>query len=80
MKKRSISAEKLDEKFDEGEDIIDYLEVEKAERQGLITRRVSIDFPSWMIRELDREAERLGVPRQSVIKIWISERSGTSNM
>jgi len=79
MKKRSISAEKLDEKFDEGEDIIDYLEVEKAERQGLITRRVSIDFPSWMIRELDREAERLGVPRQSVIKIWISERLGTSN-
>lgn len=69
-----MSAEKLDEKFDAGEDIVEYLDLSKAERPGLKHRRVSIDFPSWMVQELDREAQRLGVPRQSVIKVWISER------
>jgi len=74
MKKKYIEAEKLDEKFDAGEDIVEYLDLSKIERPGLKPRRVSIDFPAWMVTELDREAARLGVPRQSVIKVWISER------
>ncbi|MEI8006076.1 MAG: CopG family antitoxin [Bacteroidota bacterium] len=74
MKKKSISAETLDVKFDKGEDITEYLDLSKAERSGLKQKRISVDFPSWMVHELDREAERLGVPRQSVIKVWISER------
>ncbi len=74
MKKKSISAEKLDEKFDNGEDILEYLDLSQIQKPGLKPRRVSIDFPSWMVHELDREAERLGIPRQSVIKVWISER------
>jgi hypothetical protein len=74
MKKNYISAEKLDEKFDLGEDIVEYLDLSKAKRPGLKPRRVSIDFPEWMVVELDHEAARLGIPRQSVIKVWISER------
>jgi hypothetical protein len=37
-------------------------------------RRVNVDFPVWMIESLDREAARLGVPRQSLIKVWIAEQ------
>jgi len=74
MKKRSISAEEFDTRFDHGDDVIEYLAIEKAERPGLKQRRVSVDFPAWMVQELDREAQRLGITRQSVIKFWISEK------
>jgi hypothetical protein len=69
-----ITAEELDKKFDDGEDIDEYLDWSKARRPGLEPRRVNVDFPTWMVAALDREAERLGVTRQSVIKVWIAER------
>ncbi|MCX6286229.1 MAG: CopG family antitoxin [Bacteroidetes bacterium] len=69
-----MKAEELDEKFNQGEDITEYLDLEKAERPGLLPKRVSVDFPDWMIKELDREAERLGITRQSIIKYWIAEK------
>ncbi|MEA1878457.1 MAG: CopG family transcriptional regulator [Bacteroidota bacterium] len=74
MKKKSIRAEEFDTIFDKGDEITEYLIVEEAERPGLKPRRVSIDFPAWMVKELDREAHRLGITRQSVIKYWISEK------
>jgi hypothetical protein len=74
MKKKSISAEEFDTLFEQGADVIEYLSVEKAERPGLKQRRVSVDFPAWMVQELDREAKRMGITRQSVIKYWISEK------
>lgn len=74
MKKKSISAEEFDASFDHGEDVVKYLAVEMAERPGLKQWRVSVDFPTWMVQELDREAKRLGITRQSVIKYWISEK------
>jgi len=74
MKEKSISAEEFDTLFDQGEDVVEYLAVKKAERPGLKQRRVSVDFPAWMVHELDREAQRLGITRQSVIKYWISEK------
>jgi hypothetical protein len=74
MKKKSISAEEFDALFEQGADVIEYLSVEKAERPGLKQRRVSVDFPAWMVQELDREAKRMGITRQSVIKYWISEK------
>lgn len=69
-----MKAKQLDKKFDDGEDISKYLEVSKAHRPNQEQRRVNVDFPVWMIRSLDKEAKRLGVPRQSVIKVWIAER------
>ncbi len=65
-------AKELDRKFDTGEDILKYLDLTKARRPGHDQRRVNVDFPIWMIESLDREASRLGVPRQSLIKMLIA--------
>ena len=69
-----MKARELDEKFDRGEDITAELDLSKARRPGQEQRRVNVDFPLWMIESLDREARRLGVTRQSIIKVWIAER------
>jgi hypothetical protein len=67
-----IKASKFDREFDEGTDVLAYLDTSIARRPGLEQRRVNVDFPVWMIESLDREAARLGVPRQSLIKVWIA--------
>jgi hypothetical protein len=69
-----MKASELDKRFDEGEDISSELELDKAHRPNREQRRVNVDFPVWMIDSLDREARRLGVTRQSIIKVWIAER------
>jgi len=69
-----LSARELDKKFDAGEDITGYLDLSKVRRPGHEQRRVNVDFPSWMIDSLDREASRLGVPRQSLIKMLIARQ------
>jgi hypothetical protein len=69
-----MKAEEFDQSFDRGEDITSALDLEAARRPGLEQRRVNVDFPVWMIESLDREARRLGVTRQSIIKVWIAER------
>lgn len=69
-----MKAETFDRKFDSGEDITGELDLAKATRPGLQSRRVNVDFPGWMVEGLDREARRMGVTRQSVIKVWLSER------
>ena len=74
MKKNSITAAEFDKQFDEGADITSHLSLENAERPGLKPRRVSVDFPEWMILELDRVSRKLGVTRQSVIKVFISDK------
>ena len=71
---RSLKASEFDRKFDAGEDITADLDLSTARRPGLRPRRVNVDFPSWMVESLDREAKRLGVTRQAVIKLWIAER------
>jgi macrodomain Ter protein organizer (MatP/YcbG family) len=71
---KSMKAKQFDKKFDSGEDITKYLDVSKAHRPEQEQRRVNVDFPIWMIQSLDKEAKRLGVPRQSVIKVWVAER------
>jgi macrodomain Ter protein organizer (MatP/YcbG family) len=69
-----MKASNFDKKFDKGEDITKYLGLSRATKPGQEQKRVNVDFPVWMIHRLDREARRLGVPRQSLIKIWIAER------
>ena len=69
-----MKASELDKKFDEGQDISQFLDLSEARRPGQEQKRVNVDFPVWMIHRLDKEAKRLGVPRQSIIKIWIAER------
>ena len=64
----------FDKKFAAGEDITEHLDLKKARRPEREQKRVNVDFPVWMIQALDREARRLGVPRQSIIKLWIADR------
>ena len=68
-----VKTEEFEKKFDAGEDVTEYLDLSGARRPGHKQRRVNVDFPVWMIESLDREASRLGVPRQSLIKILIAE-------
>jgi len=71
-----MKARALDKLFDEGGDVSGLLDLARARRINQTPRRVNVDFPAWMIHSLDKEAGRLGVTRQSVIKVWISERLG----
>ena len=69
-----MKAKEFEKKFDNKEDITKYLDISKARRPEQEQKRVNVDFPTWMIHSLDKEAKRLGVPRQSIIKVWIAER------
>ncbi|MBI5633131.1 MAG: CopG family transcriptional regulator [Nitrospirae bacterium] len=69
-----MKAKDIDRKFDQGEDITRHLDMSKARRPEQEQKRVNVDFPLWMINLLDKEARRLGVPRQSIIKVWVAER------
>ncbi len=69
-----MKAKKFEQQFDEGVDISATLDLSKAKRVLQEQRRVNVDFPTWMIDSLDREASKLGVTRQSVIKVWLAER------
>lgn len=69
-----MKAKTLDKKFDRGENISEHLDLSRAKRVNQECRRVNVDFPTWMIQSLDKEAGRLGVTRQSIIKVWIAER------
>jgi hypothetical protein len=72
-----MKATELEQKFDKGEDIIQHLDLSTSRRINQVQRRVNVDFPSWMIESLDKEAHRLGVTRQSVIKVWVAEKLKT---
>ena len=64
----------FDRAFDDGEDVSAHVDWSKARRVNLGTRRVNVDFPAWVVAALDRKARALGVPRQSLIKLWIADR------
>jgi predicted DNA binding CopG/RHH family protein len=70
-----MKAEEFEKKFDEAkEDLLEDLELSTARRVNLEQKRINVDFPSWVVEALDREATRIGVTRQSIIKMWLVER------
>jgi hypothetical protein len=69
-----MKAKTFDEQFEKGENITQHLDLSRAIRPDCQQKRVNVDFPVWMIHSLDREAHRLGVTRQSVIKLWLAEK------
>ena len=71
-----MKAKTFDEKFDAGEDVSALIDWSKARRPNLEPRRVNVDFPAWVVARIDHEAQRIGVTRQTLIKIWIGERVG----
>ena len=69
-----MKATEFDRKFDDGEDLSGLVDWTRAERSNTRAKRVNVDFPAWVVERLDGEAKRLGVTRQSLIKLWIAER------
>jgi hypothetical protein len=69
-----MKATKFDEKFDAGEDISGEIDWSKARRSKDKPKRVNVDFPSWVVERLDKQARHLGVTRQSLIKLWIADK------
>lgn len=79
MKRKTISAAEFDRRFDDGQDMSEYLDHSTTRRPGMDPKRVNVDFPQWMVFRLDREARYLGVTRQSLIKMWIGDRIKIEN-
>ena len=69
-----MNSSEFDQRFDEGESVLEALDLNAARRPRLEQKRVNVDFPVWMVEQLDQEASRLGVTRQSIIKVWLAER------
>lgn len=69
-----MDTRKFDTLFDSGRDITEYLALDKATRPSQQPKRINVDFPSWIILALDKEAKRIGITRQSLIKVWLAER------
>jgi len=72
-----MKASEFDTLFEAGESTVEYLDKSQMKRPGLEQRRITVDFPAWMVHQLDKEAIRLGITRQSIIKMWISEKIST---
>jgi len=75
-----MKAKGFDKAFDSGQDVTQYLDLSRARRPRQEQKRVNVDFPVWMIHSLDREAKRLGVPRQSLIKVLIARHIEHANV
>jgi hypothetical protein len=69
-----MKATEFDKRFDAGEDVADQVDWSKARRPNVATKRVNVDFPAWVVSGLDQQAQRLGVTRQALIKLWIAEK------
>jgi hypothetical protein len=76
---KKVKAKDFDDAFDRGEDVTTYLDKSKARRVNAELKRVNIDFPVWVIDSLDKEARRLGITRQSLVKMWIAEKFKSDN-
>lgn len=71
-----MKAAKFDEKFDNGESVIDYLDLKNIRKPNLELKRINIDIPVWIVESLDKEAKRIGISRQAIIKMWLAEHLG----
>lgn len=72
---KQITSEEFDRKFEAGEDVSEYVDWQRAvKHEPIKVKRVNIDFPEWMVSELDQKADRLGIARQALVKMWVAER------
>jgi len=69
-----MKAKEFDKKFESGEDLTDDLDFSKSRRVNQEAKRVNIDFPLWVVEQLDKQSKRLGITRQALVKVWIAEK------
>ena len=74
MKKKSITAAEFDRKFDNGEDMTEFLDLDNVSKPGNHPQRITIDFPEWMVIDLDRLSKQRGIPKEDIIRILLSEK------
>ena len=74
MSNKVISTEEFDKKFDDGEDISEYIDFDSVRPLNAEQKQINLELPLWIVKGLDKEAQRLGVTRQSVIKTWLAEK------
>lgn len=77
---KTTPASEFDKRFDDGEDVMAFLDLSKAERPNQKHKRINVDFPMWMVEELDKASDRVGVTRQSLIKMWLADRLNHSQV
>jgi len=73
-----MKARTFDQNFDAGKDVSEHVDWAQARRSNVDLKRINVDFPTWVVDGLDQQAQKLGVTRQALIKIWIAERLGKS--
>jgi hypothetical protein len=71
-----MKTREFDKKFDDGDDVSNAIDWSSAKRLNTEIKRVNVDFPTWVVEGLDKQATRLGITRQALIKVWIAERLG----
>lgn len=74
MKKKYITGKEFDEKFEAGEDLSEYLDIDRAQRPELNKKKININLPVWMVNKVDEQAKKTGTSRQAIIKVWIAEK------
>ncbi len=72
-----MKANELDKKFDNNEDVLENFDLSNTTRPNYTSKRVNVDFPLWMVQSLDHESRRLGITRQSLLKMWVADRIAT---
>ena len=72
-----MKANEIDKKFDNNEDVLENFELSSTTRPNYTSKRVNVDFPLWMVQSLDHESRRLGITRQSLLKMWVADRIAT---
>ena len=68
---KTITANEFDEKFEAGEDVLEHCDLSRTRRLNCEIKRINVDIPVWMVEALDKEATRLSIPRQAVLKILL---------
>lgn len=77
--KNFMKTTELDKKFDDNqEDILQHFDLSSARLVNEKPKCINIDFPTWMVQSLDKEAKHIGISRQAVIKMWVADRLNSS--
>ncbi|GFE68522.1 type II toxin-antitoxin system BrnA family antitoxin [Chroococcus sp. FPU101] len=67
-----MKSSEFDKKVDDGEDIIEYLDLSQAKRPQY--NQINLDLPSWMLEKIEQEAIRQGLSQQVILQTWIAEK------
>lgn len=71
-RKATITAEEIDEAFDNDEDMEQYFDFEAGELQppvNIVVKSLGLSLPNWLVNLLDEEADRRAISRKALINV-----------